>query len=267
MTVTKKPSISIITICYNAVEHLEATIQSVLGQDIAGLEYIIIDGGSTDGTQAIMERYASQLSYTVSEPDRGISDAFNKGIAQAKGDLVGLLNAADYYTSGALDAVQSQYKGADIVYSDMETIVDAKSDGTFRPDHHLLREDMTLCHPATLIRRDAYVRWGIYSTDYKLAMDYELLLRFFLANASFQKLNLTMTCMPMDGVSNVHWKAALAEVHKAQEEQMGKSLSQTTKAFLRTQKRAVAYGLESAGLGMLVASVRGRISRVKKDSE
>lgn len=89
--------ISVITVCYNAVDTLEKTIQSVLEQTYHNIEYIIIDGGSTDGTVEIIHRYVDYLAYWVSEPDRGIYDAMNKGIERATGEWVNFMNAGDYF--------------------------------------------------------------------------------------------------------------------------------------------------------------------------
>ena len=91
----KKPVISIVTICFNSAKTIEETIQSVLGQNYPLLDYVIIDGGSTDGTIDIVKRYESELGYFHSEPDEGISDAFNKGIRNSKGDIVCLINSDD----------------------------------------------------------------------------------------------------------------------------------------------------------------------------
>jgi glycosyltransferase involved in cell wall biosynthesis len=264
---SQRASISIVTICFNAVEHIEATIASVLIQGIPGLEYIIIDGGSTDGTIDVIRKYEKQLAAWVSEPDEGISDAFNKGIALASGELVGLLNAADYYVPGALKELLSIYKGSDVIYGNMRTLVEGKSNGDFHPDHQKLKSDMTLCHPATFIRKDAYLRYGDYRSDYRLAMDYELLLRFLLAGAAFEKIDLVLTEMSMDGVSNVHWKAALDEVHLAQKEQMGTNLARSLRAKLRTQRRLLAHRLERSGLGTLVTAYQKRFSSIKKEME
>ena len=97
------PKISIVTVCYNSKSHIEEAIQSVLNQTYKNLEYIVIDGGSTDGTLDIIDKYKDKIDYFVSEPDKGISDAFNKGIKAATGDIIGICNADDKL---ALDCLQ-----------------------------------------------------------------------------------------------------------------------------------------------------------------
>ena len=99
----KKPIISIVTICYNSAATIEETMQSVIGQGYPLLDYVIIDGGSTDGTLDIVERYKDKLGYFCSEPDNGISDAFNKGIKNAKGDVICMINSDDILLPGALE--------------------------------------------------------------------------------------------------------------------------------------------------------------------
>jgi glycosyltransferase involved in cell wall biosynthesis len=104
------PKISIITPCYNAARHIEETIRSILEQGYENLEYIIIDGGSTEGTTDIIKKYESHLAYWVSEPDRGQSDAINKGIARATGEVFNWINADDYLEKGALHLVASEFQ-------------------------------------------------------------------------------------------------------------------------------------------------------------
>ena len=106
----KNPKISIITICYNSEAHLEEAILSVVNQAYKNKEYIIIDGGSTDKTLSIIEKYRNKIDYFVSEPDKGISDAFNKGIKVATGDMIGIINSDDKLEKDALQMVAESYE-------------------------------------------------------------------------------------------------------------------------------------------------------------
>ena len=106
---TSLPSISIITVCYNSVLTIEETIQSVLQQNYPMLDYVIIDGGSTDGTVDIIEKYKNQIGYFCSEKDNGISDAFNKGIRHSKGEIIGIVNSDDVLLPHALEHIAGKY--------------------------------------------------------------------------------------------------------------------------------------------------------------
>ena len=122
--------VSIITVCYNSAKTIKRTIKSVAEQDYEEIEYIIIDGGSTDGTLDIIDRYKDKISVLVSEPDEGIYDAMNKGIARATGDIIGFMNSDDWYADGAIVAIAEAFKKteAEIVYG--KTII--SENGIFR---------------------------------------------------------------------------------------------------------------------------------------
>lgn len=240
-------------------------MQSVISQTRKGIEYHIVDGGSTDGTLEIIDRYADRLTSWESAPDNGISDAFNKGIDRCQGALIGLINAGDTYAPGVLPLIAEHYaEEHDVIYGDMLTLVDGQQQGTYHPDHKGLKDDMTLCHPSTFIRREAYLRWGAYDTSYRLAMDYELLLRFLVSGASFYKVDEVIAHMSMDGVSVQHWKDALGEVKKAQDTHLGESTKRDMTHQLKVRRRQVAQSMEAGPLKGLVSAYRRRFSRVKK---
>lgn len=189
---SRKPSISIITPTYNASRYLEQTLASVAEQDYPATEYIIVDGGSTDATMDIIRAHSGLVTRWVSEPDNGISDAFNKGIALATGEIIGIINADDYYHPGALAAVakavceQPEY---DVYYGDaIYERFDSGGVFRFRPDKDVgknIWRRMPVSHPATFVRRTAYERYGLFDTRYRLAMDYELVMRMYRGGARF----------------------------------------------------------------------------------
>ncbi len=119
-----RPKVSIITVVYNGIAHLEQTIQSVLNQTYDNVEYIIIDGGSTDGTVELIKKYEESIAYWVSESDGGIYDAMNKGISNATGEIVGLINADDWYETGTIEKVVETFQNSevDVVHGSMEII-------------------------------------------------------------------------------------------------------------------------------------------------
>ena len=197
--------VSIITVVYNAVRTIEQTIKSVLCQSYKNIEYIIIDGGSTDGTLDVIAKYRDILAYFVSEPDGGIYDAMNKGIKKATGDIIGLLNADDWYEPNAIEAVVKgfEYSAADVVYGKMILI---NKDGTKknheRKTPEMLLESMCLPHPATFLRKETYEKYGLFDTSFRIAADYELMLRLYVNGASFFAVDDILTNFRMTGVSN-----------------------------------------------------------------
>ncbi len=173
--------ISIITIVFNDVKHIEKTIRSVLGQDIQDLEYIIIDGGSTDGTVEIIEKYLDSIDIFISEKDNGIVDAFNKGIQKASGDIIGLVNSGDFLEKGTLQKVSDEFKkdsSIDVVYGNVQYWSDDQKEYLYKASHHLLAKFMSINHPAVFVRKELYNRYGLFDNTYKVAMDYDLMLRF-----------------------------------------------------------------------------------------
>ncbi len=185
-----KPLISIVTAVRNGGLHIEQTILSVLSQTYDNVEYIIIDGASTDGTLDIIRKYDDRIAYWISEPDRGIYDAMNKGITTAHGSLINLLNADDYLEPGALqDACDAYLKHGRpcIIYGDSYYIDDAF--GVKARFHTTLSYwiGMTVCHQGIIVHRDIYNTVGLYDTRYHLAADYDFFVRAMRQNVPFVK--------------------------------------------------------------------------------
>ena len=196
--------ISIITVVYNGVGTLERTIQSVLNQSYKNMEYIIIDGASTDGTQQIIERYRDQLTFYISEPDDGIYDAMNKGISYATGDLIGFINSDDWYAEGAIESIADAYERthADVIYG--ETMLVDASGGQrllrrFSPEHFF--EAMPFGHPGTFaaVKKNGNTRY--FNKEYRIAADYDMLLGFYLDNAEFYPIDDVVAFFSLSGVS------------------------------------------------------------------
>lgn len=257
-------SISVVTIVYNGAAYIERAVESVLAQNYPDLEYVVIDGGSTDSTLDILEKYTDRISTIISEPDQGISDAFNKGIALCKGEVIGLLNADDQYAIGALQSVAEKYEGDGIYYGNMQMLEDGVPAGTYFPDHNLLEKDMTLCHPATFISKDFYHQWGVYRKDFRYAMDYELLLRMKSAGARFYKIDQLLAVMATGGVSDVRWLDAFNEVQRARKMHLNPGLfDQLQVSAVRWRKRA-GHALKNTPLSPLVAAYHRWFSLVRK---
>lgn len=184
--------ISIITAAFNSEKTLQDTLDSVLRQDYRNIEHIIIDGGSTDSTVDIIRVYASKTTSHsvkwVSEKDRGIYDAMNKGIAMATGDVIGILNSDDYFTSN--DVVSKLIKPfsdeeIDAVYGDIHFIHDKErekitryySSKMFSP--FWIRFGFMPAHPSLYVRKEIYDKVGLYKLDYKIGADFEMVVRMF----------------------------------------------------------------------------------------
>ena len=200
------PKISVITITLNSEATVEETILSVTTQDYPALEYVIIDGGSTDGTLDIVKKYQDRIQVIVSEPDRGISDAFNKGIAKATGEIIGIINSDDILLPGALQKVAESYDPHVDVYSGLILFWNVATDETFPsyPDvtFDRLKLQYNVAHPARFIRKDAYQRYGLYKVDFRYMMDIELLCRFYKQGARFLLVDEPLAKFRIGGTTN-----------------------------------------------------------------
>lgn len=196
--------ISIITATYNSAATVQDTIESVLSQTYNNIEYIIIDGNSKDNTLDIVKEYGERITKVVSEPDKGIYDAMNKGISMATGDVVGILNSDDFYTSNDIvSKIVSAFKNEtiDAVYgdihfvdpSDLSKCVRYYSSKLFHPRY--FRFGFMLAHPSFYVKKEYYEKYGMYALDYKISADFDLLVRFIY------KYKIQCKYLPMDFVT------------------------------------------------------------------
>lgn len=202
------PLISVVTVSYNAVSTIEQTIISVLNQMYSNIEYIIIDGGSTDGTIDIIKRYDDKITYWQSEPDKGIYDAMNKGIQKANGEWINFMNAGDMFSSTMIlqQMADTLKSGIRILRGNIIRIYPkfrVKSVGVTVQEPGLMDMfDNTFHHQACLIQVSLFREFGLYSTDYKLCSDWKF---FFdcvvLHNIKSQYVDLTVAHFKMDGTS------------------------------------------------------------------
>jgi glycosyltransferase involved in cell wall biosynthesis len=182
--------VSIITVCYNSIQTVEETIKSVLAQNYNQLEYIIIDGGSTDGTLEIINRYRDALSVVISEPDGGIYDAMNKGLRNATGEVVGILNSDDlYYNESVLEEVAKAFFNNDDVEAVYGNVVISKFEDVSKPVRKWIAGKPKSFlwgwhppHPGLFLRKSVYDKYGYFNTSYKVSADFELMLRFFVVH-------------------------------------------------------------------------------------
>jgi len=203
--------VSIITVCFNSAKTIEDTINSVLNQDYLDIEYIVIDGGSNDGTQDIIKKYHENIASWVSEPDLGMYDAMNKGIARATGEIIGILNSDDVYIStqvvSQLIKAMNDAK-ADIVFADL-ILVDPNNlnkvlryydSGRFKPSR--FRWGWMPAHPTVFVKKKYYDKVGPFALDYEIAADYEMLIRILaIEKAPFAYLPKAVVRMRAGGAS------------------------------------------------------------------
>lgn len=191
--------VSIITVTYNSVATVEQTLRSVIGQAFDNIEYIIIDGASTDGTLEIINKYKSNISKIVSEKDKGLYDALNKGIKLATGDVIGILHSDDFYIHNNVlrDYVNVfEKQKCDAVYSDLyyvkaedtNKIVRKWKSGMYKPGAFL--NGWMPPHPTFFVKKTVYEKHGLFNTSFKTAADYELMLRFI------HKYNIHLAYLP-----------------------------------------------------------------------
>ncbi|UFH57312.1 glycosyltransferase family 2 protein [Spirosoma sp. KNUC1025] len=204
--------VSIITVVYNGAEFVRDCIESILNQTYPDIEYIIIDGKSTDGTVEIVQSYGTRVARFVSEPDKGLYDAMNKGIKLATGDVIGLLNADDYYRHNrVIENMVATFErtGSDAVYGDMMYVG--------REDTNIIKrywrsgwysQNAFLWgwmpgHLSFFAKRSIYERYGLFRLDMKNAADYELMLRFIHKNKiKLAYMDEVTIVMRMGGISN-----------------------------------------------------------------
>lgn len=210
---------SIITPCFNSSGYLRETIESIFSQDYPAIEYIIVDGGSTDGTVDIIREYADRdrrITW-ISEPDDGIADAFNKGIRMASGDVVGILNSDDRYAPGALMTVAEAvavHPECDVFHGNMLRYQGDTPLFLLKPSdvEHNIWHEMPINHPATFVTQKAYRQVGPFDTGLKIAMDYDMMLRLHRAGFRFWHIDEVLAHMRYGGASDAGVLPGLREV-------------------------------------------------------
>lgn len=217
-SITPLPLISIITIVFNGQAYIEQCIQSVINQTYKNLQYIIIDGGSTDNTINLINKYASHIDIFISEPDKGISDAFNKGIAKASGEIIGILNSDDLYNEFAVQCVVDSYLAnnmqAGVYYGDILYFNENNSFELVANADNLWKV-MSIFHPSTFISRAVYDQLGGYLEEYKYAMDSELIHRCLFNKIPFIHINKTLTQFRLAGTSDKNYIKSHKEFYRS----------------------------------------------------
>lgn len=198
--------ISIITVCFNEYSFIERTIQSVISQSLQNFEWIVIDGGSTDGTLEILNKYRSSIQVLVSEKDNGIYNAMNKGINLAKGDYLFFLNGGDYlFDNQTLEKIVSHNFFGDIVYGDIMIFDDQMKSYLLKMPEKLTTEFLyhkTIPHQSTFIKKELFYTIGKYDESYMIVADFEFLIKAKAHfNCNFQYVNLPFAWYLPGGIS------------------------------------------------------------------
>jgi glycosyltransferase involved in cell wall biosynthesis len=213
-----QPKVSIITVCYNSAETIRDTIESVINQSYPNIEYIIVDGGSTDGTIDIIRSYEQHISKWVSEPDGGIYDAMNKGIKWATGEIIGLVNSDDHLELDAIENVAQMYLehiDADAFCGKLR-IIDESNNTSYIvspviPNQNKFNAKVHMPHPSIFVKKGYYISIGLFNTEYEIAADYELLRRAIQYNKKFVLINSVLSNMRLDGISSTQYIKAYKE--------------------------------------------------------
>lgn len=229
----------------NSVTGIEKTIQSVLCQNYPKVEYIIIDGGSTDGTVETIQKYQSQVKYWVSEKDKGISDAFNKGLKHATGEYIAFLNSGDYYLDEhSVENLVRSADGFDVIYGGI------RYQRSYKPEiypkiinHASYWIKESIPHQSAITSRRLFDILGFFNLNFKYCMDYELFYRAYQAGFKFIALPILITSVNCEGVSTTSWKGQLDEFKKIQKERGASLFAVEFYYYKRLVKMRVYYTL------------------------
>ena len=204
--------LTVITVCYNSSHYIRSAIESVLAQTHENIEYILIDGGSIDGTMEIINEYVGRVTHIVSEPDKGIYDAINKGIALATGEVIGILNSDDFYSyPEVLSDVANKFEqnpDVEMVIGNVDFVSPTDLTKTVRTycsanfSSWKLRFGFMPAHPGTFIKKSAYEQVGEYKLGYQIGADFDMFVRMLMVHKlRYSILNKTLVRMRMGGVS------------------------------------------------------------------
>ena len=199
----KDSLISIVTVSYNAVNTIEQTIISVINQTYTNIEYIIIDGGSKDGTVDIIKKYSDKITYWISEPDKGIYDAMNKGILLANGEFINFMNAGDYFISNTtIDTIfKSQFYNEDIIYGAVE-MRNRSNKEILKPKHlDYIKQRMVFCHQSTFVKLNLMKKYK-FDDSYKIVADYDFFLKNYFNKSTFREIDVIVSSYDNNGISS-----------------------------------------------------------------
>lgn len=214
----KNPKISIVTATYNAIDNIEDTILSVINQDYPNMEYIIIDGGSTDGTLDVIRKYNNFIAKWISEPDCGLYDAMNKGIKMATGTWITMRNSGDFFAEkNSLSKLFSDPINEDIdfVCGAAYRITDLGYYIAHSTPLDINKPKMSIIHPATFVRT-SWHKHKLFEKQYTVCADYNLIYKSVLEGKKFEFRNIPIVLFPEGGYSTLHWDRGFREGRKVE---------------------------------------------------
>jgi len=261
------PLVSIITVVFNGGKHIEKTILNVLDQTYSNIEYILIDGGSKDNTISIIKKYENKIDYWISEPDKGIADAFNKGISLATGEIIGIINADDWYEINTVTLAVEALKNGDVAYGNMQCWKGNEKDYVFMADHNFLKNEMCINHPTVFVKKYIYEKYGVYSLEYKIAMDYDFFLRLDKNGVKFIYINRVLSNMGLEGVSNRNFIEGFNEVRLAKNKHLGKNTFNYLYFVKQIFATVFSQAMPKLGLSIIVKFYRNYFSSIRKKKE
>lgn len=212
MSDSKLPKVSVITVVRNDKEHIESTIKSLFAQDYPNIEYIVIDGASTDGTLEILEKYISKIDYLISEPDNGIYDAMNKGISLSHGEYIGFLNSGDEYADSRVFSTifMNLSERKDIIYGDSIEVSEAGEKVIRTADFSVMEYGPIYRHGSSFVRSDIQKKCIFDLTNKKIgyALDWNSIYKMYKSGFDFYNSNVIIEKYLKDGISNNGYRNA-----------------------------------------------------------
>lgn len=228
--------ISIITVAYNNKFGLEETIKSVISQSCKDFEFIVIDGGSNDGTKELLENYTKKIDYWISEPDKGIYNAMNKGIAQATGQYLIFMNSGDRFSSpDILEKIAPVFGNEDIIYGNAYYELEDRKKYEYRIPSKitvgsLLKEP--ICHQSAFFRKELFDKYGMYDEQNKIASDWTFMMDIFIHHNISQKyINEFISIFEKTGISNTNTDLSFSEQRRYLAENVSDEIQNMAKYF------------------------------------
>jgi glycosyltransferase involved in cell wall biosynthesis len=267
MAIGDSPLVSILTIVLNAEDTLESTIKNVLSQSYSPVEHIVVDGGSCDRTLDIIKQYEDRIDCWISSTDINTSDAMNKALALANGELIGMISAGDWYEEDAIARVVEAH------HQNPEAIIHGNCQywsEDLAPRYIMTARDNTtdflhINHLTAFTPKTVYQRVGIFDLNFGQANDYEWYLRTKLKDTEFQYLNQVITHMRLGGMSDNNWLHNYHEVTRARIVHGKTPLVSYARFSVMIVKTLTRKGLETLGLDRLVKLYQTKLAAVRKD--